>query len=147
VEVQRQLHRRRNVRVTIAGQALTVPLANGNTANDVAAAVAAAVNAEGTLAALGVAAAAAGDTVTINGILQQQVPTAAVQCPGGLSSSLITEVTGLKHTNKTTLAWDASLGGGGTVHDVVRGIVSELPVGSGASETCLGSPGGTTTSD
>jgi hypothetical protein len=41
--------------------------------------------------------------------------------------------------DKGTLSWD-SVGpsaGDGTVYDVVRGYLSELPVGRGASETCL----------
>lgn len=42
-------------------------------------------------------------------------------------------------SNKHVLTWcHASLtGGSGSVHDVVRGIIAELPVGSGVSETCM----------
>jgi len=41
-------------------------------------------------------------------------------------------------TDKQTLLWDsAAPSGPGTVHDVVRGLVPQLPVGSGAGETCL----------
>jgi hypothetical protein len=40
--------------------------------------------------------------------------------------------------DKQTMRWDsAGSSGPGTVHDVVRGIVPELPVGSGAAETCM----------
>src|SRR6185503_4451508 len=39
--------------------------------------------------------------------------------------------------DKQTLRWDsAAPSGPGTVHDVVRGFVRQLPVGSGAGETC-----------
>jgi hypothetical protein len=40
--------------------------------------------------------------------------------------------------NKQTMTWttDAPSSGTGTVYDVVRGVVGELPVGSGASEVC-----------
>ena len=39
----------------------------------------------------------------------------------------------------TSLAWssDAAASGSGTVYDVLRGSVAELPVGTGPSETCL----------
>ncbi|MDX1389528.1 MAG: hypothetical protein R3344_10090, partial [Acidobacteriota bacterium] len=47
------------------------------------------------------------------------------------------------------LAWDEdfSNGGGGTTYDVLRGRVSELPVGTGASETCLATSWGGLTLD
>jgi len=43
--------------------------------------------------------------------------------------------------DRATLSWSSAApgSGSGTVHDVVRGALGELPVGSGASETCLGS--------
>jgi hypothetical protein len=45
--------------------------------------------------------------------------------------------------DKQTLHWDsAGPSGPGTVHDVVRGNVPELPVGSGAGETCLATTAG-----
>jgi hypothetical protein len=49
-------------------------------------------------------------------------------------------VTGLEFAeSKVNLSWDplASDSGSGLVYDVVRGLLSELPVGGGASETCL----------
>jgi hypothetical protein len=50
------------------------------------------------------------------------------------------EVTNVRLADRTTLVWDSAGGAGpGTVHDVVRGLASELPVGSGASEFCLAS--------
>ncbi len=50
------------------------------------------------------------------------------------------EVTNVRMTDRTTLVWNsAAAAGPGTVHDVVRGLTSELPVGSGASEICLAS--------
>ena len=41
-------------------------------------------------------------------------------------------------SDKQTATWDSAApgSGSGTVHDVVRGTLSELPVGSGPSETC-----------
>jgi hypothetical protein len=50
------------------------------------------------------------------------------------------EVTGLSlGADKATLSWDsaAPTGGPGTTHDVLRGNLHELPVGSSAAETCL----------
>ncbi len=50
------------------------------------------------------------------------------------------EVTGLTFaSDHVTLSWDSAAPGAGsaTVHDVVRGALNELPVGSGPQETCL----------
>jgi hypothetical protein len=50
------------------------------------------------------------------------------------------EVAGVRiESGGTTLVWEASqpTSGSTTVHDVLRGRLSELPVGSGAGETCL----------
>ena len=42
--------------------------------------------------------------------------------------------------DRTTLTWDLLAGApAGTVYDVARGLVSQLPVGAGAAETCLAS--------
>jgi hypothetical protein len=52
--------------------------------------------------------------------------------------------------DKVTLRWNSAAPGAGTatVHEVLRGALSQLPVGSGASEVCLASAGvGTTTTD
>jgi hypothetical protein len=44
------------------------------------------------------------------------------------------EITGLKYlSDKVTLLWDPGTG----LYDVPRGTVTELPVGTGASEICL----------
>ncbi len=42
-------------------------------------------------------------------------------------------------TDKVTLEWDSDApnSGSGTVYDVMRGVLSEFPVGTGPSETCL----------
>ena len=46
-----------------------------------------------------------------------------------------------------TLSW-TPVSGSGVVHDVLRGEVAELPVGMGASETCVASGvGGNSTTD
>lgn len=51
--------------------------------------------------------------------------------------------------DRITLAWEsaAAAAGPGTEHQVLRGLVAELPVGSGASETCIvpGTPAATAT--
>jgi spore coat protein A len=74
-----------------------------------------------------------GDACTVDDECQAGacVPGAAVGPPG--------EVPGLRFdADGTTLTWDPIPGAAaGTVYDVARGLVGELPVGSGASETCL----------
>jgi hypothetical protein len=63
--------------------------------------------------------------------------------PGAVSGLGIDE-------DRETLRWDslAASAGTGTVYDVVRGDLSELPVGSGAAETCIENDlPGVTTSD
>ncbi len=50
------------------------------------------------------------------------------------------EVAGLRiGGDKVTISWDsaAPAAGPGTIHDVARGLVAQLPVGSGSAETCL----------
>src|SRR5262249_30507274 len=64
---------------------------------------------------------------------------AAMQVPGEIAN-LAWDL------DKQTLRWDsAAPSGPGAVHDVVRGTVSQWPVGSGAGEACfvLGTPGAT----
>lgn len=63
--------------------------------------------------------------------------------PVGASS--LGEVTGLRFTARTTLGWDP-LASPAVRYDVARGLVSELPVGDGPSETCLAPGGAITTS-
>jgi CSLREA domain-containing protein len=53
-----------------------------------------------------------------------------------------TEIRGLGlASDKQTVSWTsaAASSGSGTVHDLLRGAVAELPVGAGASESCLAS--------
>jgi len=52
-----------------------------------------------------------------------------------------TEVDGVGWSDNVTIGWNSAApqAGSGTVHDVLRGEVAELPVGSGAGETCLAS--------
>jgi hypothetical protein len=50
------------------------------------------------------------------------------------------EVTGVAFgANGSLLSWNSSVpaSGVGTVHQVLRGLTQDLPVGSGSSETCL----------
>ena len=50
------------------------------------------------------------------------------------------EVSGLRiRADKKTLQWNTAAAGIGTAYDVARGLLSELPVGAGASETCIAS--------
>jgi len=52
--------------------------------------------------------------------------------------------------DKQTITWNSAVptAGPGTVHDVLRGLVGQLPVGSGSGEICLASGlAGTTTTD
>jgi hypothetical protein len=64
--------------------------------------------------------------------------TAATGC-GHTALLTPSEITNVHwEADKATLSWDpATAAGPGTVHDVARGVVRELPVGSGSSETCL----------
>jgi hypothetical protein len=71
--------------------------------------------------------------------------TAADTCAGGVCAGITLlmpgEVTNVTFdADKATLTWDTAAGAGpGTVHDVPRGLVTELAVGAGGSETCLAS--------
>jgi len=51
------------------------------------------------------------------------------------------EVTGLVFKGRSVLEWtsQASTSGTATVYDVMQGLLSQFPVGSGASETCVAS--------
>ena len=52
-----------------------------------------------------------------------------------------TEIANAVFLGASTLSWDsaASSSGGGTVYDVLRGSLDELPVGAGGAEACLAS--------
>jgi spore coat protein A len=57
----------------------------------------------------------------------------AVAPPGEVSNLLVA-------ADRSTLSWDPLAGApADTVYDVARGLVSQLPVGSGAAESCLAS--------
>ena len=60
---------------------------------------------------------------------------------GGTSIVVPSEVSNLNFlADRISLVWTSAAGAGpGTVHDVVRGDLGELPVGSGVSELCLAS--------
>jgi hypothetical protein len=49
------------------------------------------------------------------------------------------EIANVSLPDKTTIVWDAATVAAGldTVYDVARGLTEELPVGSGAAETCI----------
>ena len=53
--------------------------------------------------------------------------------------SVPAEVTGLRFIDEVTLEWDSAAAdaGSATVHDVLAGVIAELPVGTGPSEACL----------
>jgi len=62
--------------------------------------------------------------------------------PADPGAFALPEVTALTLApDRLTLTWDSAIpiGGSATVHDVLRGILAELPVGSGPSEACLAS--------
>ncbi len=66
--------------------------------------------------------------------------TCAAGTCGGVPIVTPDEVTNVRFDDKVTILWDTAAGAGpGTVHDVPRGLVSQLPVGAGGSETCLAS--------
>jgi hypothetical protein len=60
-------------------------------------------------------------------------------CTGTISLQVPSEVASLRFdADKTTLRWDSAAGAGpGTVHDALRGLVGQFPVGSGAEDSCL----------
>jgi hypothetical protein len=62
-------------------------------------------------------------------------------CSGGVALQVPAEIANVGFGPDTsTLSWDsAGAAGPGTVHDVVRGLVSQLPVGVGPAESCFAS--------
>jgi 6-phosphogluconolactonase (cycloisomerase 2 family) len=59
-----------------------------------------------------------------------------ISCGDG-DSCTVGDASGLLFgSDKATLTWNSAASG--ALHDLLRGVVQELPVGSGASETCLG---------
>lgn len=83
------------------------------------------------------------DTGQLNGWSLLVTPMAyACDCDPFASGavSIPSEVTGIEATDSAvTFIWDSSIpeSGSATVHDILRGDLSQLPVGLGASETCL----------
>jgi hypothetical protein len=69
--------------------------------------------------------------------------------PADPAAFALAEVTGIRFQDDVTFTWNPSapMFGSGTVNDVVRGVTAELPVGDGASEVCLASGPGATTTD
>jgi hypothetical protein len=59
-------------------------------------------------------------------------------CTGGVTLVVPAEITNVRFgADHSTITWDSALAAGpGTVHDVARGLVSELPVGAGPGESC-----------
>ncbi len=57
------------------------------------------------------------------------------------------EISGLTFESESRLSWQAGPPGLGAIHDIARGMLDELPVGSGAAEMCLVSEPGNTTMD
>jgi hypothetical protein len=53
--------------------------------------------------------------------------------------SVPAEMSGLTFSNRTTMSWAAAPLHSGTTYDLLRGLLSALPVGPGAGETCLAS--------
>jgi len=57
---------------------------------------------------------------------------------GGETLVVPSEITNVQFSTKTTLTWNsASSAGPGTVHQPLRGLEEQLPVGAGAAQTCL----------
>jgi hypothetical protein len=59
-------------------------------------------------------------------------------CTGGTPLVVPGEITNVRFgADHSTITWDSALAAGpGTVHDVARGLVSQLPVGAGPGENC-----------
>jgi hypothetical protein len=70
-------------------------------------------------------------------------------CTGGITLQVPAEITGVRFdADRVTLRWMSASGAGpGTVHDVLRGLVGQFPVGSGVAEICLGATPDDFTSD
>lgn len=119
-----------SVSVTIEGQVVTVVTTPGQTGAQVAAALAAAINANAALQALGVTASAQGSRVVTNGDV-----TNVSFADGGLASVLNLRM------ERSLLWWGTT--SGATSYDLVRGRLGTLRANGGnyadpaATETCL----------
>ena len=62
-------------------------------------------------------------------------------CAGGVTLAVPTEIANMTFPSDTsTISWDSGIAAGpGTVHDVVRGLLSQVPIGAGAAESCFAS--------
>ena len=60
-------------------------------------------------------------------------------CTGGTPLQTPAEVSNLRlGADHATLTWNSAIAAGpGTVHDVIRGLVTQLPVGTGPAESCF----------
>jgi hypothetical protein len=60
-------------------------------------------------------------------------------CTGGTPLQIPAEVSNLRlGADHVTLTWNSAIAAGpGTVHDVIRGLVTQLPVGTGPAEICF----------
>ena len=76
-----------------------------------------------------------GNSCTANEACQSGV------CTGGVPLVIPAEVAGVAFAaDHQTLTWTSAIAAGpGTVHDVLKGIVSQLPVGTGGGEACFAS--------
>ena len=116
--------------VTLSGQVVGVSVANGQSATQVAQALAAAINANAALQAAGVTATALGSRLVTNGDV-----TAVALSAAGLQTQLTLRV-------EPTLLWWANVAGA-TSFDVVRGSLNELRASAGnfasplVTQTCL----------
>ncbi|HEX6850825.1 MAG TPA: multicopper oxidase domain-containing protein [Candidatus Polarisedimenticolaceae bacterium] len=119
-----------SVSVTVGGEVVTVTTTPGQTAEQVASALAAAINADPELQAAGVAATAVGRRVVTNGDVTNVT----------LADAGLDEVLDLR-VEKTRLWWGTI--GGATSYDVVRGRLDLLRAGGGnfadpfVTEACL----------
>ncbi len=57
------------------------------------------------------------------------------------------EIAGLTFESESTFSWQPGPPGLGAIHDIARGLLDELPVGSGAAEICLVSEPSNSTTD
>ena len=60
-------------------------------------------------------------------------------CTGGVALTVPAEIANVTFgADHSTIVWNSASGAGpGTVHDVLRGLTSQFPVGSGPGESCL----------
>jgi hypothetical protein len=75
-----------------------------------------------------------GNACTVNETCQ------AGACTGGAVLSVPGEIANVNFgADDATITWTASGAGPGTVHDVLRGVIAQFPVGTGGGESCFAS--------